>query len=336
MQYIPRVKFNAALDASGNIVPGAAYPGYKTTTFDTTALGLYHCLLEDPATGNWEICRYDPAQASGSRRQTIYTGASGALASTLTGLTCSFVAHPNSYVVGTYESPGDTAPDVQSVGSTGVGANASVGAGSDDSLAVVATVRSNSPRSVAIGGWAGATESVALGYEASAESYVTGSEFVVTSTGSVAVGYRARTTSAGEVALGNAELPHMSGVPVMTDDPTAGGTFTFKPVGRFDGSAFVLGEFVNPNGTFTPQGEASGWVVHVQGVIVARATDPANDKVVKVEWVTGGSLTQTVLTNGANNISLGLALSGMMLQATVAAVGGLKLSGYLHLTKINW
>jgi hypothetical protein len=42
------------------------------------------------------------------------------------------------------------------------------------------------------------------------------------------------------------------------------------------------------------------------------------------------------MSQGANNISLGLAISGMMLSATVAATAGLTLSGYLHLTKVTW
>jgi len=341
MQYIPRVKFNAALDASGNIVPGAAYPGYKTTTFDTTALGLYHCLLEDPATGNWEICRYDPAQASGSRRQTIYTGASGALASTLTGLTCSFVAHPNSYVISTNVPPGDYAPEVLSLRSTAMGPNAMVEASSDYSLAVLGTVRESSPRSLTVGGWAGGSDSVSVGYEADTSTFTDGYSYDTISTaGSVAIGRRARSSAAGEVALGSSDSSHMSGVPVMTADPSAGGTFVFQAVGRYDDATFnfVLSDMASDVYTLVPKSTASNasWVIHVQGIIVAKATNSANDKVVKVEWVTGGSLSQTVMTNGANNISLGLALSGMRLQATVAAVAGLRLSGYLHVTKVAY
>ena len=344
MQYTPKVKFHASL-SGGDIVPGAAFTGYETTTFSTTNLGLYHCLLEDPASGKWEICRYDPSAASGFRRQTIYSSSLGALASTLTGLTCSFVAHPNSYVLNTHAYPGDYAPIVRSSACTGIGANTDIGTNSAESIAIGGVVRDDSAQSVVVGQAFAGNQTVTLGYYAKSDPVTNSGNYTTYSRrGSVAIGNRAQSTVAGEVALGSASIPHMSGVPVMTADPSAGGTFTFKSVAGYDDTnyLFILEDIVPAPGEFLPGDGGGGgnsfgnWIVHVQGVIVARATDPANDKVVKVEWVTGGSLTQTVLTNGANNISLGLALSGMMLQATVAAVGGLKLSGYLHLTKINW
>lgn len=333
MQYQPKTKFNAALDVNGDIVPGAAYLGFLTSTLSNADYGVYCCLLEDPATNAWEICRYDATQTSGNRRVTLY----GGLSSPLTGLTCSLVAHPNSYALSTYPYLADLAPIVRSENSTGIGAGADVGAGSGYGLAINGVVRDSSPRSVAVGGFAGKPETVAIGFEASTDSFTDQStEITVDTGGSQAIGYRARSSVAGEVALGCANMSHMSGAPVMTDDPSAGGTFLFRAVSGYEGGINVLKDILSGGKTFEPPASASNpqWVIHVQGTIVARATDAANGKVVKVEWATGGTLTQTVLTQGANNISLGLALNGMRLQATVGAVAGLKLAGYLHLTKI--
>lgn len=339
MQYQARVKFNAALDANGDIVPGSAYAGFLTSELSAGDYGVYHLLLEHPPTNNWEICRYDATQAAGSRRVTLYSGSGSALDGPLTGLNCSLVAHPNSYVLNTHTYLSDYPPIVRSANSTGIGAGPDIGVGSPNSLAINGTVRDDSPRSVVAGGWAGSPETVSIGFEASTEVFADQATYEsINTAGSIAIGYRARATAAGEVALGSANTSHTSGIPLMTDDPSGGGTFLFKAVAGYDSDndVFILANIAGGNETYKPPYPASSpqWVIHVQGTIVARADDAADGKVVKVEWVTGGALVQTVLTQGANDISLGLALNGMRLQATVDAVAGLKLAGYLHLTKV--
>lgn len=341
MEYQPRVKFDAVLDVNGDIVPGTAQPGFLTSTLSGDDYGVYFCLLENPANNTWEICRYDATADSGSRRVVLFGsgGYASGLTAPLTGLTCSLVAHPNGYVLNTHVRTADTPAKVRSVDATGIGAMPDIGTACQNSLAINGTVRDDSPRSIAIGGWAGGIETVSIGFEASAESFIESStEVEVNLQGSVAIGYRAKTTAGGEVALGSANASHMSGIPVMTENPEAGGTFVFKAVAGYDGINYlnILSDLLGGADTYKPFFSASDpqWVFHVQGTVVARATDAANDKVVKVEWVTGGTLTQAVLTQGANNISLGLALDGMRLQATVAAVAGLRLAGYLHVTKV--
>lgn len=340
MQYLPKRKFLVTKNSDGTITAGAAVSGFLVDLMDSTnPADLYTCLLESPTGDDWELVVYDPNATNANNFRSIIgssAGGSDVLPTDVPGLFCTLVAHPNSYVLSTGAG---LAPDVRSESSTGVGAGADVGTGSPNSLAVNSTVRDNSPRSISIGGWAGASETVSVGFEASAENFTDNFSYATVNTGcSVAIGYRAKVTAGGEVALGSANASHMSGIPLMTDDPSAGGTFLFKSVAGFDADNYVniLSALVEGNETYKPPYPASSpqWVIHVQGTIVARATDAANGKVVKVEWVTGGTLAQTVLTQGANNISLGLALNGMRLQATVGAVAGLKLAGYLHVTKV--
>jgi len=340
MQYLPKVKFHAAVAANGDITPGAAFSGFKTSTLDTADFGVFHILIENTAATLWELWRYDATAASGSRRVIMKTSDAydgSVLTLPAADLTCSFVAPPQGYVLNTHQSLGGIPPLVKSKDCVGVGAGADVGTGSQDSIAISGTVRDGSPRSVVCGGWAGAPETTSLGFEATAENYSDPSTYdPISVAGSVAVGYRAKTMAAGEVALGSMDMSHMSGIPVRTDDPSAGGTFMFKAVAGYDGTAsqFVLADITTNLGPINNE-PGSAWIVHIQGIIVANADNAANNKIVKVEWVTGGTLTQTVLTNGANNISLGLALSGMRLTATVSAVAGLRLNGYLHVTKID-
>lgn len=337
MQHLPRVKFNASLAANGDIIPGAA-----TNGFLADALGvLCHVLIENPTTFAWEICQYDPSQASGSRKTTLYSSA-GALSAPQSGLVASFVAHPNAYVLSSHPSGTASAPTAASARATVIGPGAITEANSIDSLNVCGLIQDPSPESVVVGaGQVKGRRAVAIGFEAYAkEVFNSGSYNTYSREGSVAIGYRAESTTGGEVSLGSANIPHMSGVPIMTNPPSAGGTFTFRAVTTYD-SGFQLVDVVT-EGPFLPGDGGGGgndfgnWVLHVQGTIVARATDPDNHKVVKVEWVTGGALSQTVMTNGANNISLGLALASGQLEATVAATAGLTLSGYLHITKITW
>lgn len=336
MKYLPRIKFNAELDANGDIVAGTAVSGFLAATFDSGVFGLHPCLLEDPATGNWELCQYNPSLAPGLRRSTEFNGGAGPFPNGQTGLTCSFVAHQNSLVADTYGGPQSC--EVKATRSVGIGAQTTIGVGSGNSAAILGGVYPGCPDSMVLGGYSYSPGSVAIGSGAQSGGFYdeldTGIQYA--GDNSVAIGCEASTNTAGEVALGYAGGSHMSGIPVMTAPLSAGGTFTFKALGGHDGTNYLLFDIppgVNtfvPNSTYTdPQ-----WVFHVQGLIVARATDPANNKVVKVEWVTGGTLTQTVMTQGANNVSLGLALDGMLLQATVGIVAGLKLSGYLHLTKV--
>ena len=335
MNYLPRIKFNADLDANGDIVPGTAVSGFLAATFDSGVFGLYPCLLEDPISGNWELCQYNPFLAPGLRRSTEFNGGAGPFPNNQTGLTCSFVAHQNSLVADTYG--GDQSCEVHSARSVGIGALSYVQTGSANSAAVLGGVIANCPDSMVLGGYSYSPGSVAIGSDASAGGFYDEVGAVqYAGNNSIAIGYEAATNTAGEVALGHADGPHMSGIPVMTGPLGAGGTFTFKAVGGHDGTNYLLFDMPAGVNTFVPNYTPSApkWVFHVQGLIVARATDPANNKVVKVEWVTDGVLAQTVMTQGANNVSLGLALNGMLLQATVGIVAGLKLSGYLHLTKV--
>lgn len=342
MIYTPKVKFNAALNASGDIVPGSAFLGFETSTLGSASFGRYHVLVEDLTANRWEICRYDPSLASGSRRVVLYAGSSGSLTVPNAAVVCSFVAHPYAYVLNTHTQVEGYAPTAESARCMVLGAGASTGADSADSVNISGAVTS-SPSSVVVGGSVQGARTTAIGRESSAsERYNNGTSQTYDRGGSVAIGYRAESTAAGEVTLGCAEIPHMSGVPLMTDNPSGGGTFTFRAVKLYNGSTFELADILSNTGSYLPGDGGGGgndfgnWVVHVQGIIVARADVAANNKVVKVEWVTGGALAQTVLTQGANNIGLGLALSGMLLTATVSATAGLKLSGYLHLTKITW
>ena len=341
MQYVPMTKFHASVAANGDITPGAAYAGFMTTTLDHSDFGVFHILLEDPVANTWEMWRYDATAVSGSRETRMYSSdvnGNASIALPAADLCCSLVAHPNSYLLSTHDHPGDTQPLVRSLSSTGVGAGADIGIDSPYSLAVSGAVKDTSPRSVVIGGCAGDIETTSVGYEASAETHVDTSTYAtISAAGSVALGYRAKTMAAGEVALGNANMSHMSGVPIMTDPPFGGGTFVFKAVGGYNDTLheYTLSDIPLSLGPLNTAASPD-WIIHVQGIISARATDAANNKVVKVEWVTGGTLTQNVLTQGANNISLGLALSGEKLQVTVAATEGLSLTGYLHVTKIAY
>jgi hypothetical protein len=289
MQYAPRIKFAASLNASGDIVPGAASNGYATS-----ALGELCCiLLENPTTFAWEICQYDPSQASGSRKSTLYSSA-GALAAPQSGLVASFVAHPNSYVLSSHPVTSHYAPSAASVNATVIGPGATTDTNSADSLNICGTVRDPSPNSVLVGnGWVKGRRTVAVGFEASAqEVFNTGTYLTYSREGSTAIGYRAQSTTGGEVALGCADISHMSGVPIMTNDPSAGGTFTFRAVSTYD-AGFALVDILDNTGTFLPGDGGGGgnsfgnWVVHASGIIVARASSAADYKVVKVEWVSG-------------------------------------------------
>jgi len=246
-------------------------------------------------------------------------------------------ARQNSYVINSHDSSNDATPDIRSLRSVGVGARASVGVDSDFSIAVAGSVYDSSPRSLVIGGNSGSPECISIGLDSYTQPFTDRQSYATISTaGSVAIGHGSQSRAAGEVALGSASGSHMSGIPIRTENPSAGGTFIFKAVAGYD-TAIILADLESDQYTFTPNDNWTGtpWVIHVQGIVVARADNSANDKVVKVEWITGGSLTQTVMTNGANNLSLGLALNGMRLQSTVAAVAGLRLTGYLHITKIS-
>ncbi len=339
MQYVPMTKFHAAVAANGDITPGSAFSGFVTNTLDSADYGVYHILIEDMAAFTWELWRYDATAVSGSRRTRMRSNAGGSATLTLPAadLSCTLTALPNSYIVNSHSSSIGNAPKLRSVNSTGMGYFVDIGFDSPNSLAISGTTRDNSPRSVVIGGWVGDIEATSVGYEAHAESHSDPLTYdTISKAGSVALGYRAESMAAGEVALGSANMSHMSGVPIMTDPPAAGGTFPFKAVGGWDGNLSVYILHGMPSGLGPLYTAANPtWVIYVQGIIVARASDAANNKVVKVEWVTGGSLTQTVLTQGANNISLGLALNGENLEATVAATTGLVLTGYLHVTKIG-
>lgn len=339
MQYTPRVKFSAALAANGDIIPGAAALGFLADGLSTPN----HILLENPTTFAWEICRYDPAAASGSRKQTVYSSDSGnPLTAPQTGLTASFVAHPAAYVLNTHTGASGYAPSSASVSTVVVGGGAVIEGTSDNSINFGGLVREGSPFSTVLGGTTDGARTIAIGREAQAEKRFNQYSYNEYShDGAVALGYRAATTAAGEVVLGTSSVPHASGVPIATSNPSGGGTFTFQAVAGHDGSNFILAP-ICAEGPFLPGDGGGGgtdfgnWVLHVQGVIVARASDAANDKVVKVEWVTGGTLAQTVMTFGANDINLGLALSAGQLNATVAAIAGLRLSGYLRIAKISW
>jgi len=337
MEYVSRAKFHATLGTDGVITPGAAFAGYVTSPL-SSGYGVYYCLLETIAGDGWIIVAYDPDATDVSDRfQTSESGGVGV--PTGTDISCSLIVPAHNYVSDTHMGSPGPAPLIESVRGIAIGKGANIGTGSADSLTLAGSVLADSPHSVSVGGYAGAAETTAVGFGASTAQFMDESYNNISTAGSTAIGYRASSSAAGEVALGNASVPHMSGVPIMTADPSEGGTFTFQAVAGYDTTnyAYLLANIADLK-TLEPYYPASGasWVIHVQGIIVARATDTADDKVVKVEWVTGGTLTQTVMAQGANNISLGLALSGMRLQATVAAVAGLKLSGYLHVTKIAY
>ncbi len=363
MQYIPRVKFYATIDSSGSIVPGTAFGGFETTTFATGAeLEPYICLLEHSATGNWEICAYSPSASAGFRRSMIYAKNSTPLANSLTGVVCSFVAHPNAYIA----VRGSNLPPVAAGnGSTAMGSAARVEAGAESSVAVVGTVGVDSDHAISLCGTVGDTSSYALAIAGNVREGGTGSVAIQGAvkgrkalviggdtgysdyyTGTyrechyaTAIGVGSVAMMVGEAAIGSAVMSHRSGVPIRTSDLSGGGTASFRPWGGYDTSDNIVLDSL-PSYGFAPvynSGDAEVWVMHVVGYIVARADNVANNKMVKVEWVTGGTLTQTVLTNGANNISLGLDLDvdGYTLSATVSAIAGLRLSGYLHITKIK-
>jgi len=333
-------KFHAAVAANGDITPGSAFSGFVTSALNSADYGVFHILLEDTAAFTWELWRYDATAASGARSERLYSNAGGSATLTLPAadLSCSLVAHPNSYVMSSHEYLSGRPPLVRSLASTAIGPNTEIDINSPRSLAINGTIRTDSPRSIAIGGWAGDIETTSDGFEAQAESHADPSTYnTISKAGSVALGYRAQAMAAGEVALGSANMSHMSGVPIMCDMFGVGGTFPFKAVGGWDDTLYshVLYDMPVGLGPLYTAADPS-WVIYVQGIIVARATSPADNKVVKVEWVTDGVLTQTVIMQGANNISLGLALIDGNLQATVAATAGLTLAGYLHVTKIAY
>ncbi len=349
MQYEPRVKFNATIDGSGSIVPGTAFGGFETTTFATGAeVEPYICLLEHSATGNWEICAYTPSASAGSRRNMIYAKNSTPLANSLSGVVCSFVAHPNAYLV----TRGSNLPPMAAGdNSTAIGPAARVEAGATGSAAIVGTVGTDSttalalagivqdysPFAIGIAGTAGSLGALTIGGEAKKyqDPYTYSDVYCQYAT---AIGKKSVALMAGEAVFGSSSMSHRSGLPIHTEEASGGGTFPFLPWGGYDESSnIILGTM--PYYGFEPKYNTThpyDWVFHIVGYVVARADNAANNKMVKVEWVTGGTLTQTVLSNGANNISLGLTLNteGNTLSATVTAIAGLRLAGYLHITKI--
>lgn len=339
MKFETRIKFNCSVSAQGDITIGSAVPGFLAGDFTSQTYNVFHILLENAANGGWVTAIYDADAAAGTRFTFVDAGTTS-ISFPQASLVCSFIAPPSSLVVGSYRGTPKSAT-VSSLNSVALGNRGAVGNNAPNSLAVVGAVNDGAQAGVAVGEGAtvGAPQGIAIGVNAEVQDQTDFQTFnTISNQGAMAIGHRAKSTTGGEVVLGNSGMAHMSGVPIATGDVSAGGTFTFKAVAGFDGNLYqpILTEIMSTNQAFVPQNteRLSGWVIHIQGVIVARADVAANNKTVKVEWVTGGTLTQTTLTNGANDISLGLAMNAGRLETTVAAIAGLRLEGYLHITKI--
>lgn len=338
MEYKARVKFNASISATQDLVPGTAVTGgFVTSALPTANQGKHHYILEKAATGEVETGMYDGSQGTVANRR--ITGAGFRFAASTTGLVCSFIAATNAYVCCTTTGMAST-PTVNSNDSVALGDAATVGDGSVYSLAV-----GNS--ATADGGSADLGYCVAVGCLASASaglSTALGANANVTNdsdtrTGGTAVGANAKTATAGEVALGQRDIPHMGFVPVRADSGvSAGGTFPMRAIGYNNAGTMELYDIPSYPLRYTPDGSFS-YAVRVQGTIVARATATANFKSWNIDFMFDGTTllysTFTVLHAGANNPAITwAATSSGALEVTAPAIAGLFVTGVLTVTKI--
>lgn len=335
MSHEPRIKFFATVDASGNIVPGAAIAGHLASILDAR----HYYLLEKSSTNEYELGIYDGTATSGSRRS-LQSGTT--FASPTTGLICSFIAPPSSLLL----SYGDsyTGPSVNSLNSLSGGETATVNASCPDSIAVGnnASVSANSTtrgKGTAIGVSASAAscENTAVG----AYAYAGYNNDFFQMPGGTAIGANSRATAAGEAAFGSHEIPSFSLVPIRAPaGVSAGGTFEMKSIGYYDAGTHVLFDIPTLPRYLTPSGSYT-YVLRVEGTITAMATSSANYKTWNVDYLVDTTVvryqTFTVLHQGANNpvITFSAAATGV-LSVTAPAIAGLIITGLLRVTKIAY
>lgn len=332
MQHAARIRFNAELEANGDITPGAAVDGFLASALDSDAVG-YHCLLENPATSDWQICFYNPNAASGSRR-TMVQESGTALTTPMAGLVCTLIAPVTAYVAA---SGSNTSPVVDSTNSVAVGGGASVGSTAGNSVAVGNAATASNINNVMVGadsaGTGARATAVGKGAYANAEDYEPGR-------GCTALGADAQTTAMGETALGSRFGPHVGFIPVQAPaGADTAGTYTMLAIGGFDIDTYVRGSHDLPDKCI-PSG--TGMIfqgVRFQGVITATADSAANHKTWDVDYFVDSAAARwanfTVKHAGANNVAITFAVSASgELTVTTPTVAGLVISGLLMVSKI--
>lgn len=341
MQYEPRIKFFATIDADEDLIPGSAAAGYSTSALDTANLGRYYYLLEKPSTGEVEFGQYDGSLSVAVRRGNL---SAFRFSASTSGLLCSFIAPTHAYVANAIgaSSGYQAAPSILSDNCMAAGGGASVSSDSPNSAAIglnaqVSSGYTSRGKSTAVGvnSTVGAELSTALGSGAVASN----TSYEVT--GGTAVGATSRVSTSGEVALGQQGIPHVGFVPVRAPSGVAaGGTFVMQAIGYDDGSSKYLADVPVYPRPFTPSSDFS-YILRVQGTITAMADSAADYKTWDIDYLVDTTAVRTsaftVLHNGANNPSITFSAgSDGRLSVTAPAIDGLVITGLLQVTKIAY
>lgn len=333
MAYAYRVKFSASLNASGDIVPGAAVNGFKT---DTLSSGVICILIEEPSTGAWQICSYNTGASSGSRRTTIEESA-GSPFTTLprSNLIATFIAPLEAYV-STSASSGYTYAGI-GAWATGATNGTAFGTSSDvrdvNGVAVGYQAVAQGAYATAVGAnaYTDGVHSTVIGESARADSYTAGQ-----SNGVNLFGADSYADMVGETVLGSSLRPHFTTIPIRAASGVDGGagTYAFEAFDGYGNSSTVTGTLLRATGGGTRR------AVRVQGVIYAEATSSTYKRVWDVDYLIDS--TDTVLfnsftvkhTGGAGTLTPAIAGSGALTITTGAAYAGLVIFGLLNVSKL--
>lgn len=337
--YQPRVKVSASTDSAGAIILGLPIDGFDSLYPGGQELYMVKYLLEDPATGAWEMGDYTPNHLNPAFVRVPNFGSS--VPPDATGLIFSVVAPPSAYVACHNDINSEFSPSVQSLRSLAAGSGASVSADAPESSAVGVNAHAEGSRSLAVGysAIAGSPRTSAVGANSQTGDYFE-------APGSTAVGYASRTVAPGGVALGNYHTPHLQTVPVRAtavvdfvpvDSVASGGTFPFWCVSDGGvGQPHELSEVFSygPSNLDTYVG-----VTRVQGTVVASATSALNEKIFNVDYAFKGTTllysSFTALHTGGNNPAISLSLgTDLMLRVTNPAIAGLKIAGLLLVSNV--
>lgn len=337
MIYTPRVKFAASLDASGNIIQGAAAAGFQAPTL-ASGTGEFHYLLENTTNG-WETGYYKPANASGSRRFVV-AGSSGGFAASTTGLTCSGIAPPEAFIS---QTDATTPPTNDGAYSMAVGHGAAVEGASQNAMAIGRLATAGNEATAVGHGSVARNAGLALGTNAKAFSDDYSGIFA---TGSSALGSRSVTCASGEVALGACSIGipgNISHIPVAFAVVGATpGTYPMCSVGDDGAYGFAKDAiFTGNGGAFNPSNSYSNpsWR-RVTGVVMLQTgTGPDDAKVWDVLMLLSPlaviSYSFTDVHHGVNNPAVTFSVdSAGTISATVPALVSPSLTGHLTVRRI--
>lgn len=341
MQYKPRIKFNASIDASGNITQSTTIAGHVGPTISAET-GEFHYLLENATTG-WEIGAYRPAQPSGSRR-TVHSSSENAgagFSNSTANLICSGIAPPSALVSQTGGLVAADAPINDGLGTIVIGYGANADSTASDSVGMGQSIQLGF-HSTSIGGGSIARDAgVAVGRAAMAQS---DSYVGVFATGATALGAHAVASASGEVVMGSSGVGipgNISHIPVAFPVVSStAGTYDIKAVGENNGVFALETIFSGNGGAFNASNSYSlGAWRRIEGVFMLRATSAADIKVWDVLVLLSPtaviSSSFTDIHHGANNVAVSFSVAATgIISVTVPAIAGQSLVGHLTVRRL--